>query len=91
MAEQPQSPQPRMIEMVQVEVLIVTDWPERIRLTQEWLDQAYLRRATYDKEARTLVFDVFNGGATYTVKDDPDRPGAFIGERQEFRVTTRRP
>jgi len=91
-------PQPQPIALTQAVVFIMEQtWPELTTFTDEFLRNAYLRNATYDEEAATVTFDIFNGGATYQLtRGEPGPTGApalWIGTLVEGsdQKTTRRP
>jgi hypothetical protein len=91
-------PQPQPIALTQAVVFIMEQsWPQLTTFTDEFLRNAYLRNAVWDDQAGTLTFEVFNGGAQYTVAPAETGPTGApmprLGTLVEGsdRKTTRRP
>jgi hypothetical protein len=62
------SDEPQPIRLTQYTCFVMEDtWPALTTFTDEFLRNAYVRNGTYDEQAGTLTFDIFNGGAVYTV------------------------
>lgn len=74
-------------------VFVVTDWPARTLVAPDFLKYAHTRNATYDEQAQTLTFEVFNGGAVYKILGETTANGALVAELVEgsARKTSRRP
>jgi hypothetical protein len=70
-----EQPQPTPIALTQALVFIMEQtWPQVTRFTDEFLRiTAPTRGATYDEQAGTVTFDIFNGGAVYQL--DPAETG----------------
>lgn len=75
-------------------VLVVEGaWPERTSVMPDLLRNPHVYHATYDERAKTLTFDVFNGGAVYRITDETLPNGALVAELvpDTAKKTTRRP
>jgi hypothetical protein len=94
MAEQQQRPDPVPLHFVQHLVYVMEgSWPEVTTFTPDMLINPHVYHATYDDRFGLLTFDVFNGGAQYTIEAEPAPNGRRIGVLVpgSDKKTTRRP
>jgi hypothetical protein len=93
MAEQ-KRPDPVPINVVQHLIFVMEGtWPEVTTFTAEMLANPHVYHATYDEQAQTLEFNIFNGGAAYKLEPEATPNGRRIGVLVpgSDRKTTRRP
>ena len=90
--------QPQPIAFVQHVVLVMEGaWPEVTTFTDDMLRNAHVYHATYDEQAGTVEFSIFNGGAVYQLAPAAFSPSAVplprLGTLVEgsAKRTTRRP
>lgn len=74
-------------------VVTVERWPQKTAVMPDLLRNPHTRNATYDEQAQTLTFEVFNGGAVYKILGETTANGALVAELVEgsARKTSRRP
>ena len=74
MSDEPEI-QPEPIRFTQHVVLTVDRWPPRVAVTDDFLRNAHVQKATHDREADTVTFNVDNGTATYRIRRDLPKQG----------------
>lgn len=65
-------------------------WPERTSIMPAVLQSPHVYFATYDEQAQTVTFDIFNGSATYKISGEVEAGGALVAELVDSKKTSRK-